>query len=132
MKKIKQRIYILLAMIISFSLVTFISPKVFLSDTPRINPQALRNIIDIPTNIYLAIQGQGNQKNPKDIELTSEIKKTPHPSGVVYNQIAKGVYASEPNETGNRFIKIEEGTRLEKRDVTLGDGRRVTVYIPLE
>lgn len=129
-KRIKQRISLVFAIAISFLMVNFFAPKVFVLNSPEIDRNALANIFSSGQDL-IAFFTQRNYSNNEESGL-SEIPNVPHPQGITYEQIAKGVYASEPDSTGKRFIKIDKGTKLEKKDVVLEDGRSVTVYIPLE
>jgi hypothetical protein len=135
-KRIKQRIGLIFAIALSFVMVNYLAPKVFIANTPEIDRRALANIFSSGQELLSFMSGQNNSENENENENEntdlSDIPSVPHPADTSYERVAKGVYASEPDETGKRFIKIDKGTKLEKRDVILEDGRSVTVYIPLE
>lgn len=119
----------LVALVMSLGIVVGISPRIFLADSPKINPNFIANLGNLPGDIVAMFRGQPSSK---DEQLTAEIPRVVHPAGLNYEPMAKGVYASEPDQSGKRYIRIEEGTKLEKKVVTLDDGRTVSVYVPLE
>lgn len=131
-KRIKQRIGLIFAIALSFVMVNYLAPKVFIANTPELDRRALANIFSSGQEFLSFISGRNNSENENENTDLSDIPNVPHPADTSYERVAKGVYASEPDETGKRFIKIDKGTKLEKRDVILEDGRSVTVYIPLE
>lgn len=119
----------LTAIVISMGIVVGITPRIFLANSPDINPNFLADLGAIPGDFVALFRGQPSSK---DERMTAEIPRVTHPAGLSYEPLAKGVYASEPDQSGKRYIRIEEGTKLEKKVVTLDDGRTVTVYVPLE
>lgn len=129
-KRLKQRIGMVVAILTAYAVVTGIAPRVFVANTPEIDSNALANLVSMPSDFIAMITG--NEGSSQDEILTNEIPRVAHPEGTTYEPIAKGVYASEPDASGQRYIKIERGTQLEKKEVTLDDGSVAVVYIPLE
>lgn len=119
----------LTAIAISLGVVVGITPRVFLADSPKINPNFLADLGALPGDFVALLRGQPSSK---DEQMTAEIPRVTHPVGLNYEPLTKGVYASEPDQSGKRYIRIEEGTKLEKKVVMLDDGRTVSVYVPLE
>lgn len=128
-KRIQQRIGMTVAIALSLLVVVGVVPRIFLADSPQPNPNALADLGRLPSEIVAVFRGQ---PSPKDAQMTAEIPQVVHPSGITYEPLTKGVYASEPDQTGKRYIKIEKGTTLEKKVITLDSGRTVSVYIPVE
>lgn len=131
-KKTKQRIGMIISMAIALVAVSTISPRLFVANSPQINQQFIAELRYIPNDLIARVQNPFQKPQTQDELLTNQIPKVTHPDGVQLQQIAKGVYASEPDNNGKRFIKIDKGTKLEIREVTLDDGRTVKVYIPVE
>lgn len=117
------------AILVSLSVVIGVVPRIFLAGTPRINPNFISDLGNLPRDIVAMFRGEPSSQ---DERMTAEIPRVTHPAGLNYEPLAKGVYASEPDQSGKRYIKIEEGTKLEKKVITLDDGRTVSVYVPLE
>lgn len=117
------------AIIVSLGIVVGVTPRIFLADSPKINPNFLADLGNLPNDIVAMLQGQPSSR---DDQMTAEIPRVVHPAGLNYEPLAKGVYASEADQSGKRYIKIEEGTKLEKKVIVLDDGRTVSVYVPLE
>lgn len=119
----------IVAIVVSLGIVIGITPRIFLADSPKINPNFLADLGNLPSDIVAMFRGQPSSK---DEQMTAEIPRVAHPAGLTYEPLTKGVYASEADQSGKRYIKIKEGTKLEKKVITLDDGRTVSVYVPLE
>ncbi|MDP4011746.1 MAG: hypothetical protein Q8P72_05995 [Candidatus Roizmanbacteria bacterium] len=131
-KKTKRRIGIVISIFTAFMLVSTVSPRLFIANSPQINRQFIAELRYIPSDLIAMVRNPLQKAPSQDEMLTNQIPNITHPQGIQLQQIAKGVYASEPDESGKRFIKIDKGTNLEIREVTLEDGRTVKVYIPVE
>lgn len=113
MKKIlmKTKIKILLVVLISFFIVKYGSPQVFLANTPKLNKD---NIIQLPSKMLASIAslnpfGKQNKSNVNDIFANT--KPVNVPNSVVFKSISKGVYAGEDPKTGKSYLKIEAGAK---------------------
>lgn len=137
--KLKQRIIIIFAIGLSFFLTNYFAPRVFLSGSPDINTEYIAQIRNLPANTLASLRNIANPQDSNDFQQSenarAEFEKLAvkeAPSGLSFAPIAQGVQASEPTEDGKVFYKIEAGTQLEVRSVTLDDGREVKVYIPIK
>ncbi len=128
-KRLYQRLGMGMALVLSFAIVVGITPRIFLAGSPELNPNFLADLGALPGDFVAMFRGESSSK---DEQMTAEIPRVVHPSGLNYEPLSKGVYASEADQSGKRYIRIEEGTKLEKKIVTLDDGRTVEVYVPLE
>ena len=131
-KRFKQRIGLAVGILIAFTLTKSVAPRMFVADSPQINGQFIAELRYIPSDFIAFVKNPFKKEESFDEVMTAQIPRVEHPPGTAYQPIAKGVYASEPDGTGKRFIKIDKGTKLEIRDVTLDDGRTVQVYVPVE
>ncbi|MBP9690689.1 hypothetical protein KBD81_01270 [Candidatus Woesebacteria bacterium] len=131
-KRLKQRIGLAVALLAAFTLTKSVAPRMFVADSPEINRQFIAELKYIPSDFVAFVKNPFKKQESFDEVMTAQIPKVEHPAGTTYEPIAKGVYASEPDETGKRYIKIDKGTQLEIREVTLDDGRTVKVYVPVE
>jgi len=131
-KKTKRRIGILVSMLAAFGLISIVTPRLFIADSPEINQQFIAELKYIPQDFIAMIRSPLNRSESQDEILTKQIPEVTHPEGIQLNPIAKGVYASERDASGKQYIKIDKGTKLEIREVTLSDGRTVKVYVPVE
>lgn len=132
-KRLKQRIGVVASIAFAFAFATMISPKIFVANSPEINKNFIADILNSPSNMIALLRGDKKPSNniAQEVDLKNEIPDVPQPEGVHYNQIVEGVYASEPDENGKSFIKIDRGTKLEKKTIMLDDGSTRTVYIPV-
>lgn len=116
----------------AFMVTYFISGSLFIDNSPQFNARIFDTIRTSPGTLFTSLPHLFQPKQTLDETMTAEIPKSAHPEGSTYTPIAKGVYATEPDANGDRFIKIEKGTRLRTEEITLDDGSRVKVYVPLD
>lgn len=128
-KKIKQRIYTILGIFGALMLTVGIAPRIFIADTPQIDPQALANIGRMPSDFIAFVTG--NSIGTAD-PVIADIEQIDAPEGTTFSPIAKGVYAAEDPATGQSYVKFEAGTELQVYEVQLDDGRMVSIYVPVE
>jgi hypothetical protein len=113
----KTRIKILLVVLVSFFMVKTAAPQVFLADSPRVNPEFIARIKNAPTELaqlpgnLIAGIGNLNPFSKKENDMFANVKSVTPPPNVAFKQIAKGVSAAEDPKTGQKYIKIEAGTK---------------------
>lgn len=116
----------------AFVLTYLISGSLFIDNSPQFNARIFDTLQSSPGALFASISNIFQPKQSLDETLTAEIPRVSPPAGSSYAPIAKGVYASEPDANGERFIKIEKGTRLRIEEITLDDGNKVKVYVPID
>lgn len=121
----KTRIKILLIFLISFLAVKTMVPQIFLADSPQINPEFIARLQNAPAEIgqmpgkMLASIGKGlSNLNPFKVKpqvptagQLAAVKTTTPQSNVLFKLISKGIWAAEDSQTGQKYIKIEAGTK---------------------
>lgn len=130
--KLKQRIFILIAIAFSFGLTATVSPRLFIADSPQINPYFIAELSNIPADTIAFIRNIGLSSQDREIAELERRSVSESPADATFYQVAPGVQAAESPQDGETYIKVEAGTQLEVRSVTLDDGRRVKVYIPIQ
>jgi len=131
-KKTKQRILIAVSIIFSFSIMRLMTPRIFVANTPTLNPEFIATLQKSPVAVFAYLGNIKEDATLKDHIETAKIPRAIPPVGIKYIPIAPGVYASETTENSKKFIKIEKGTKLEVHTVTLSNGKTVKVYVPVE
>lgn len=130
--KTSRRLKMFGAIIFAYIIVAVGSPQVFLANSPKIRPDVIARMRIIPQTALAMAQhpfdADARRVAIEEAQIGSNVSKEDLP----YQPIAPGVYAAEDPETKERYVKIEKGTRIEVRYVTLSDGRRVKVYVPAE
>lgn len=127
----KNRIKIVIVLLLTFVSVKTISPNVFLADSPRINPLFIAKILNTPRNIA-AMPGKflsslstfklfnvdfsnnttsGNMTSLSDQNRTAQARFISPPAGLIFKSISKNVSAAEDPDSGNKYIKVEAGTK---------------------
>ncbi len=122
----------ILAIVISLGATTTVSPRLFIADSPQVNSQFIAELKNIPSDTIAFFRNIG--ASPAEREIAElERKSIPGtPVDAEFQAIAPGVQAAESAQEGESYIKVDAGTKLEVRTVTLDDGRRVKVYIPIQ
>ena len=119
LKKIftKTRIKILLVVLVSFFMVKTAAPQIFLANTPKINPSFIARLKNAPTelaqlpaNLFPEIANL-NPFSKKENDMFANVKSVTPPPNIIFKQATKGVYAGEDPKTGQKYIKIEAGTK---------------------
>lgn len=90
--------------------VKLLTPNLFLADSPKINPMFIGN-----TQRFIAGLGSikifNNQNNQVDQSTIAKVKQVTPPPNVVFKYVSKGVSAAEDTVTGEKYIKVEAGTK---------------------
>ncbi len=129
-KKTIQRLKIFASLFLALVLVSYGSPYVFVAGSTQIKPEFIAQIQSSPLRFLGFIQ-KPTGSGTKDSEETELMNSYEDKKSLDYKPIRKGVYAAEDPVTKERFVKIDKGTKLEKRYVTV-DGQEVMIYVPVE
>lgn len=134
MNKLKTitRIKIFVGILVSYGLVVFISPQIFLANSPRLQPEFIARFRATPQAIYALARYPFNTQERNNIIESAQVSSNEEKSDLPFQPIAPGVYAAEDAESNEKYIKIEKGTKVEIREVILTDGRKVKVYVPIQ
>lgn len=119
-----------MAIFISLIIVSYGAPNVFIAGSTQIRPDFVAQIQTNP------LQFLGMRGTPADsatqVAIEEELMNSREDKkNLDYKPIMKGVYAAEDPATKEEFIKIDKGTMLEKRYISV-DGREIMVYVPVE
>ena len=127
----KNRIKIVLVLLFTYVSIKLVSPNIFLANSPKINHLFIVKIINTPKNIA-AMPGKFlsslsafrlfNISSPIDTPSVNtasqngqnriaKMKFVSPPPELIFNAISKNVSAAEDPETGNKYIKVEAGTK---------------------
>ena len=113
-----------LVLLFTFFSVKLVAPNLFIANTPRVNPLFIANVINTPARIA-AMPGKflsslsnfrlfnfNNETNIKiDPKIIANLKQKTPPANVVFKYVSKGVSAAEDTATGEKYIKVEAGTK---------------------
>ncbi|MEK7521958.1 MAG: hypothetical protein AAB569_00095 [Patescibacteria group bacterium] len=131
-----NRIKIVLVLLFTFFTVKTVAPNLFIANSPEINKVFIAEIINKPKEIA-AIPGKFlsslsnfrlfNFESPSaptipivrnevakikvDPKVIAEVKQKTPPANVVFEYVSKGVSAAEDPQTGEKYIKVEAGTK---------------------
>ena len=131
-KRALQRIKILASMAFSFLLVIYIAPQIFLNNTSAVKPRLLSRIKIIPYSLYAYIRHPFDKNQQEKTRELASIQRLPKNSSLSYNPISRGVYAAQDPENAAVHVKVESGTALEVRTITLNNGQTLKVFIPVK
>lgn len=130
--KLKKRIKTFVALGIALLLTATISPRLFIADSPQINTQFIAELRNAPADFVAFVMRRPTGAEATALAELEQSQVQNVPQGLTFAPVAQGVSAAEDPSTGERFVKVEAGTKLEVRQITLEDGRTVTVYVPVE
>lgn len=134
-KKTIKRLKIFGSILAAYMLVIIVSPQIFIADSSKIRPDFIARVRSIPQSTYALARYPFNKEARENAIETAQINNNPvttESESLQYQPVAPGVFAAEDPASQERFIKVEKGTQIEIRYVTLSDGRRVKVYVPVQ
>lgn len=159
MHKLTELLKIGGTLLFSYLLVSIISPRFFINNTPQVDVQYIASLRDgvreAPSKAKVFMASLFTPKNSaKQVEIQIEefkketgatevafspveetklaetVMQTTNPvPNAVFNYMSKGVAASEPDTQGNVVIRFEGETKI--REFTLKDGRIVRIMSDL-
>jgi len=135
---IKTKIVISFALVVALLVTLILNRTVFISSTPRLNPQFIALVYYLPNmaqtipNKLVAFFQHPTSSTARNTQLIqNQLAKAPTPKpNMIFTPLSKGVYAAEDPKTKQKIYKIEKGTQVEVRKITLKDGREFTIIIP--
>lgn len=130
-KKTSTRIKVFLSLIASLAIVTYITPKAFLADSPKFNPGFLVQLKIIPYTTYAYIRYPTNEEERNNFIGTAGIQTVTAEQNTEYRPVSNGIYAAQNPETGETIVKIDAGTELEIKTIKTDDGGEIKVYVPI-
>lgn len=130
-KKTKTRIKIFVSLIASLAVVMYSTPKVFLADSPDLNPGFLAQLKIIPYTTYAYMRYPMNEEARNSLIGTAGMQTVTVDNSVEYRPVANGVYAAQDPETGETIVKLEGGTELEVKTIKTDNGGEIKVYVPI-
>ena len=86
----------------------------------------------IPYSLYAYIRFPINKNQQEKIKELANIQRLPKNSSLSYIPISKGVYAAQDPDNAAVHVKVESGTELEVRTITLNNGQTLKVFIPVK
>ncbi|OGK13912.1 hypothetical protein A3A93_06040 [Candidatus Roizmanbacteria bacterium RIFCSPLOWO2_01_FULL_38_12] len=131
-KKLLFRLKILSSLILSFLIVNFVAPQIFVRDTSAMKPKVQAVLKIVPYTMYAYIRYPfDSQARDKAIELAF-MQQLPLNKDLSYRQISKGVYAAEDETTEMVHVKVESRTQLEAKTITLNNGQTLKIFVPIK
>jgi hypothetical protein len=122
-RKIKIFEIIIIALMLTISL----TPRIFIANSPKINPNFFADLKNIQKNFYALIQ-----TNNSHTDALSAIPTVVPPPNLLFKTVARGIQAAEDPATGDRYMKIVDGTQVKVRTFKLKDGRVIKIITPVD
>lgn len=100
--------------------VKVIAPNLFLTDSPRINPIFIAKILNtpkalalLPSKILSSLSNFNLFKNRESSNTNTfvNVRQVTPPANVIFQSISTGVSAAEDLQTGEKYIKVQAGTK---------------------
>lgn len=109
----------LIIIILSFLVVKYVSPQVFIANTPTVNPLFIANIMNTPSYIASIPQKISNMFiiRTTQPEIAKVTIKNP-PPGLIFKPL-QGVSAqvAEDPATGKKYLNMPAGTKYKLEDI---------------
>ena len=122
--KTKLFLKILLSMLVAFTVVTFTSGKIFLADSPMINPNFISSLKTLPSNLLNSPQRFFANKNQ-----TQQLNQYQSLQTNVMKSLAPGVYAKEDDQGNPVYVRVTNDLQWEERTLN-ENGKTVVVRYP--
>lgn len=118
----KNKIKIVLVLFFTFFTVKTVAPNLFIADSPMINQVFITEILNKPKEIalmpekFLSSLANFRLFNDKknitdDSRAIADVEYTTPPPDAIFEYVSKGVSAAEDTNTGEKYIKVEAGTK---------------------
>lgn len=121
--KFLNRLKIFGVLVLAVAIVKFLSPQIFLANTPNIKSQFISFFNNLKSY-------RGTQVAAK--VMPSAIPEAEKPKNPVLTEIGKGVFAAEDKETKKTYIMYTEDAKFEVHEYTLKNNQKITLYIPVK
>lgn len=126
-----QRIKLVLVIVGSFMAVKFLSPQVFLADSPKINPVFISKLINAPS--YIAslpgVIGQLWSVRQKTGNNVDEIAAKKVPPNLIFNSLTKGVEAANDEKNNKVYLKMQPGTSYSVEEIEINGVKKKILRI---
>ncbi len=115
-----NRIKIIFILLLTLFSVKVIAPNLFLADSPRINPIFIAKILNtpkalalLPSKILSSLSNFNLFKNRESSNTNTfvNVRQVTPPANVIFQSISTGVSAAEDLQTGEKYIKVQAGTK---------------------
>ena len=113
-----NRIKIIFILLLTFFSVKIIAPNLFLADSPKINPIFIAKILNtpkalalLPSKILSSLSNFNLFKNRESSNTFVNVRQVTPPANVIFQSISTGVSAAEDLQTGEKYIKVQAGTK---------------------
>ncbi len=115
----------------AYVFVTLSTPHIFMANSSQFKPEFIAWMRSSPQIVYAMVRYPLDSEARDNAVQTAQIGNNTDKENLPFQSVAPGVYAAEDPETKERYVKVEKGTTIEVRYITLSDGRKVKVYIPV-
>lgn len=116
----------------AFLAVRYMTPQVFVANSPEVNLAFVENIQSIPRRTVAFLKHPTDFSKQNEEVQRNQIAVNQTPGQKEYRQVMKGVYAAEDPSTKEVVVRIEAGTELEVKYITLPGGQQIKVFVPVE
>lgn len=132
----KIRILIIIATAVIFT--WWITPKIFLANSPHLNPKFIAGVRKLPASMTQTINNYFAKKETSKGTVVAvsqdearatlnSLKKVTPPAGALFKTITTNVSAAETGRNNEVILKIDKGAKYSVRKLMLPDGRVMKV-----
>ncbi len=131
-KKLFHTLKILSALALSFLIVSFIAPYIFVDNTAIVKPRIQAALRFVPYAVYAYVRHPLNQEERTKIIELAHLQQLPVNTDLSYQPVAKGVHAAEDPITNTVHVRVDKGTQIEVKTITFSDGQTLKIFVPVK
>ncbi len=110
----KNRIKIIFVLLLTLFSVKVMAPNLFLADSPIFIAKILNTpkaLALLPSKILSSLSNFNLFKNRESSNTFVNVRQVTPPANVIFQSISTGVSAAEDLQTGEKYIKVQAGTK---------------------
>jgi len=110
----KNRIKIIFILLLTLFSVKVMAPNLFLADSPIFIAKILNTpkaLALLPSKILSSLSNFNLFKNRESSNTFVNVRQVTPPANVIFQSISTGVSAAEDLQTGEKYIKVQAGTK---------------------
>ncbi len=125
----KLKIKLIFVLVLSFLVVKFLSPQIFLADSPKISPLFIAKLINIPNYVASIPQTISSLFNNSATQDINKVAVKNVPTGLNFSSLSKGVEAAEDTQNNKVYLKIQPGTAYSIEEIEVNGVKKRVLKI---
>jgi hypothetical protein len=125
------RIRIAISTILSFVIVWFGAPYIFIADSPRVRSEVKDELLLAPHRLYALVTHSFDFTYADNATETSRMSRASSmPEDVRFSKTSSQTAMGVDKKSNTQYVRLSKGIVVEVHTVQSSDGRTVKVYMP--